>query len=319
MIEYSFDTESIFYYLSFFERVKYNHHLSFYQEYLSILESDTETIVITDYSRFYIKTFVPTHSRPIFVYIDGTLSFLVPPKTLSSFLFITDRELDIDWILNLSYQTIDLETIEKVEETVEEKVERKKEKKVLSFKKAIKKLGNKDFFFFFAIYKMSIPLEVKEEKSPAPIEFIVPEPKEIKEKFMFILTKDMDKEDIELLKEYGRVIIFNYKVYVNVPIDKLDFEYLILDIREREDRYYLQQLDPQLLESIHKISFCHSYEKFEEIHDEMGVQNIISKLPEKQAFKEDFNRLLLLKKIGKPRAILSCYKSFLRLVKGNWK
>ncbi len=193
---------------------------------------------------------------------------------------------------------------------------------MISNKKRIKRkkrLGNKDFFFFFSMYKMSIPLEVNEEKSSAPIEFIVPDPKPEKEKFMFILTKDFDKEDIELLKEYGRVIIFNYKVYVNVPIDKLDFDYLILDIREREDRYYLQQLDPRLLESIHMISFCHSYEKFEEYHDEIGVKNIISKLPEKHAFKEEFNRLLLLKKIGKPRAMLSCYKSLLRLVKGNWK
>ena len=107
MIEYSFDSESILYYLSFFERVKENRHLSFYNEYLSILESRDETIVITDYSRFYIKTFIPTHSKPIFVYIDGTLSFLIPPKTLSSFLFITDRELDIDWIINLTCYQID--------------------------------------------------------------------------------------------------------------------------------------------------------------------------------------------------------------------
>jgi hypothetical protein len=168
--------------------------------------------------------------------------------------------------------------------------------------------------------------EVKEVKSPCPL--IVPPPlvqpplivPPVKHnRIIIMITKDLEKEEIDLLKEYGRVILFDPRVYVNIPIHTLEFNYLVMDLRRREDRYYFQQIDESLLETYKIVSICHSFEKYDDYHEEVGVENILTKLPDKQAFKADFDRLLLQPKISKPRVVLSCIKSLVRLVKGDWK
>jgi hypothetical protein len=137
--------------------------------------------------------------------------------------------------------------------------------------------------------------------------------------FIILHSKTISEEDINLLKEYGKVIIFEPKVYVNVNIRSLEFDYLILDLIRREDRIYYSQIDPQFLDKCNIVTICHSFEKDEEYLDEIDGDNTLTKLPEKQAFKVDFDRLLLLKKVSKPRPALSCFKSCLRMVKGDWK
>jgi hypothetical protein len=137
--------------------------------------------------------------------------------------------------------------------------------------------------------------------------------------FIFLITRDLEEADVALFKEYGRVITFDYKVYNNVPIQSLPFEYFIIDIREKEGRHYFQQIAPEVLAKFNLVSICHSFQKYDDFHEEVGVANIITKLPAKQAFKADFDRLLMQKKLTKPRVFLSCIKSVLRLVKGDWK
>jgi len=139
------------------------------------------------------------------------------------------------------------------------------------------------------------------------------------EHIIITCSKDISINEINLLKEYGKVIIFDSKVFQNVPINTLEYDYFILDIRKKEDRLYFQQIEPSILNNINVVSLCHSFEKFEEFHNELGVKNVITKLPEKQAFKEDFDKNLLLKKISKPNAVYSCIKSLYRVVKGDWK
>jgi len=172
--------------------------------------------------------------------------------------------------------------------------------------------------FIVPIPPVHIPSHPVHPVLPVPSELIVPLPSST-EKIIITCTKDLSKEELELLKDYGKVILFDSKVYANVPIESLDFAYMILDIRKREDRYYFQQIGPTFLQQAHVVSVCHSFEKFEDFHEELGVENIINKLPEKQAFKADFDRVLLQKKISKPRPAYSCIKSLFRVVKGDWK
>lgn len=146
---------------------------------------------------------------------------------------------------------------------------------------------------------------------------VVPEAQDNKA-FIIVISRDASEDDISLLKEYGRVIIFDHKVYKNVALDSLDFDYLIVDLRERDDRHYIEQMDPHVLENYNLISLCHSFQKEDRFHEELGVDNIITKLPEKQAFKAEFDRLLLQKKITKPHATLSCIKSVIKVLQGDW-
>jgi hypothetical protein len=107
-------------------------------------------------------------------------------------------------------------------------------------------------------------------------------------------------------------------VYNNVRLESLEFDYLIVDLRQKEDRHYIEQVDAHLLENYNMVSLCHSFQKEDRFHDELNVDNIITKLPAKQAFKADFDRLMLQKKITKPRAYLSCIKSVLKVLQGDW-
>lgn len=165
---------------------------------------------------------------------------------------------------------------------------------------------------------MSVKVNVIEKKVEAPL--IVPAGKDDPaDKFIIVHSKDIEENDLDLLREYGRVIMFDPLVYLNVPIQNLDFDYILLDLRRKEDRHYLQQIDPAVLEKFNIVSVCYSFEKLEEFHEEIGAENIMTKFPAKQAFKADFDRLLLQKKISKPRPAMSLFKSLLRLVKGDWK
>lgn len=137
------------------------------------------------------------------------------------------------------------------------------------------------------------------------------------DRFILVTTKDLEKEEIDLLKEYGRVILFDSKVYMNISIQRLTFDYFVLDIRKSDDRHYLMQIDKQYMDMYNVISFCHFFQKEDAFHEEVGVDNILTKLPIKQAFKNDFDRLLLQKRITKPQAALSCFKSVLRLFQGD--
>jgi len=166
---------------------------------------------------------------------------------------------------------------------------------------------------------MALPLpdslEPVDNKSIGPL--IVPDAHDIS--FILLITRDLDDDDISLLKEYGRVIKFEYKVYNNIPIQSLVFDYFIIDIRESEDRHYFQQIEKIYVDKYNIVSICHSFQRYDDYHEEVGVDNIITKLPSKQAFKQDFDRLLLQKKITKPRVFLSCIKSAYRLFQGDWK
>lgn len=138
------------------------------------------------------------------------------------------------------------------------------------------------------------------------------------EAFLIAISRDLSDEEMALLKEYGKVVVFQPKVYNNIPIESIDFDYLILDIRQSDDRHYLQRVNVQTLEKYNFVSVCHSIQKSEEFHEEMGVDNVLTKLPPKQAFKADFDRMMLQKKISKPNAGISCIKSVFRLFNGQW-
>lgn len=138
-------------------------------------------------------------------------------------------------------------------------------------------------------------------------------------RFIIAHSTHVSDEEIALLREYGKVLVFDPSVYLNIPIHKLEFDYILLDLRRKEDRRYFQNIEHDALTQFHVVSYCYSFEKDEDFHEDLGSINIITKFPDRQAFKADFDRLLLQKKIAKPRAALSCFKSCLRLVKGDWK
>jgi len=136
--------------------------------------------------------------------------------------------------------------------------------------------------------------------------------------FIIVISRDLSDDELELLQSYGKVVKFDFKVYANIPLQSIKFEYFALDLRRSEDRQFLQQIPVDVLEQYNLISVCHSIQKGESYHEEIGVDNVLSKLPPRQAFKHEFDRMLMQKKISKPNAGISCIKSVFRLFNGQW-
>jgi hypothetical protein len=145
------------------------------------------------------------------------------------------------------------------------------------------------------------------------LQALIQEPNQVVAKqFILCISKDLSPKDLDLFKN---IIIERYddSVHKNVPISSYPFDILILDMRNKGDRYtYMKDVQTHR-DMYHVIVYCHEFEKEEEYVD---ADNVLSKLPEKQANKQDFLNLLLLKRVKKPRWYVSLFKCCFQAYKG---
>lgn len=123
-------------------------------------------------------------------------------------------------------------------------------------------------------------------------------------KIVICLSKDLSKSDLKLLEYYGQVEKYNHNIHNNVELDKIDFDYLLLNLRKAEDRLYIQKHVLTHLNEINLVLFRYSFE------GDNGISYSVERteLPSKQISKKVFDELLLAKQLEAP----SCMLSFLR-------
>ena len=126
--------------------------------------------------------------------------------------------------------------------------------------------------------------------------------------FIIIHSRPILQEEKDLLRSYGELLEYS-PAYVNIPLGKLRFRYLLLDINEKEARILLQK---NATESYHIICICRWWEKEEAFLEQIHPENILRKLPARSPFADDFNRMLLTGKVSAPSCLLAVWK----LVKG---
>jgi len=124
--------------------------------------------------------------------------------------------------------------------------------------------------------------------------------------FLLCLTRDLEHAELELLKSYGKVFIF-HNSFVNIPLSSHDFSYAVFDLRDKIHRDSLMKED---LGAYHIVCLVGLLDKHDDTHKDIGAENLIRTMPSRQAFKSDFDRLLLSSKIRKP----SFLKSILRFL-----
>lgn len=126
-------------------------------------------------------------------------------------------------------------------------------------------------------------------------------------KFVLCITRDLEKEHHALLKNYT-VVEYDDTIHKNIPIQNYAWDFLILDLREKGDRYcYMKEVAPsRLLYNV--IVYCHGFE-MDEV--DISYDNAFSKFPTQQATKEDFEKLLMMKRIRKPRCYVSLFSCLL--------
>jgi len=129
-------------------------------------------------------------------------------------------------------------------------------------------------------------------------------------KFIICISRTLSEEDSKLLSEYGVVKEYNNDLYNNIQLEDINFDYLIVDLRRKTDRYYfMKYILPK--KDIYKI-VLYQY-AFED--PSIECNNIITSLPQRQATRVIFNQLLLLGRIKEPRAWLSFLKCCLGVYK----
>lgn len=136
--------------------------------------------------------------------------------------------------------------------------------------------------------------------------------------FLLVCSRDLEEEELELLRLYGKVLAYD-NCHVNIPLDQLivqnNANYVTFDVRDKNHRMAISKAaDITSNKNVHIVSIVHSWEKLDDFVDDSGSENCLSSLPPKQAFKKDFDTLLLEKKIRKP----SCAKNVLRLILKAW-
>lgn len=125
----------------------------------------------------------------------------------------------------------------------------------------------------------------------------VKEEKEFKKKFILCITRDLSKEDKLLFKNFD-LLEYEDDIHKNIPIDNYKWDVLVLDLRKKTDRYcYMKNVKPKR-DQYNVICFCF---KFEEDDIDIECDNVLSSFPLKQARVEDFEALLLMKRIIKPK------------------
>lgn len=122
-------------------------------------------------------------------------------------------------------------------------------------------------------------------------------------RIVFCQYKLLSKEDIHLLRKYGNVIIYD-SCYKNINCNQLKFEYLLLDFTNVEQRTYYQKYILGNIDSYRVILYRYAYET----NNGFSVHNELTKLPNEEAFKKDFDFLLLQETIPSPRCCISLYR-----------
>jgi hypothetical protein len=143
------------------------------------------------------------------------------------------------------------------------------------------------------------------------MDFKVPkfEEKKKEDKFIIIHTKDLENDDYNLLKRYGKVDA--YQAYhaglsCNELFNKLNLDYLTIDINNKLYKSFFEGIpnkeDYLVVAIISKIQdYTTFYNDLEKI-----TRNILHKLPNECAFKNQFDQLLLMEKLHVPNDCCSC-------------
>lgn len=136
--------------------------------------------------------------------------------------------------------------------------------------------------------------------------------------FLLVCSRDLEDEELDLLKLYGKVLAYD-NCHINIPLDQLitqnNANYVTFDVRDKNHRMAISKAaDITSNPHVHIIAVVHSWEKLDDFVDDAGCENCLANLPPKQAFKKDFDTLLLEKKIRQP----SCLKNVVRLVLKAW-
>jgi hypothetical protein len=124
--------------------------------------------------------------------------------------------------------------------------------------------------------------------------------------FILACSRPLKPEEVELLRSYGKVLIW-HESFRNIPMSQHKFDYAVFDLNEKVHRDTLAKED---LKAYHVVCIVGLLDGYDDFPVDIGAENLVRTFPHRQAFKGEFDRLLLAKKIRKP----SIAKTILRFL-----
>ena len=126
--------------------------------------------------------------------------------------------------------------------------------------------------------------------------------------FVLACSRELKPNELELLRSYGKVLVF-HQSFVNIPLAQHQFDYAVFNLHEKVHRDTLAKED---LSHYHVVCIVGLLDGYDDFSVDVGAENLVRTFPQRQAFKSEFDRLLLAKKIRKP----SVAKTILRFLCG---
>jgi hypothetical protein len=152
-------------------------------------------------------------------------------------------------------------------------------------------------------------MERKDPPKPAepPVKFDIEldAPVDEDRQFVIICSRDLSDEDLQVFTQHGKTLRWKKESFFNLPFSQLDFDFLIIDAREKEARLTLNRQD---LTKYNLVGYCYAIQKgIDDWLSELDTVDI-SSIPKFAINQKDFRHQLVTQKITAP----SVAKSFLR-------
>lgn len=118
--------------------------------------------------------------------------------------------------------------------------------------------------------------------------------------FIICLFKSIPDSVLTILRNFGKVIIYG-QAYINLPIETLEFDYFIIDLREEYHRFYCKRYVMKHLEKYYFILYRYFFEN----NNGIAFHNEITEFPNIQISKDEFDFLLVESPLPEPHCFLS--------------
>jgi hypothetical protein len=148
----------------------------------------------------------------------------------------------------------------------------------------------------------SLPPVIKRELDRSDVKE-VEAPKDTKP-FILACSRKLEPAELDLLKSYGKVLVFHHS-YVNIPLDSHQFNYAVFDLHEKVHRDTLAKED---LTKYNVVCIVGRLDGHDDFTEDIHAVNCVRTMPARQAFKSEFDRLLLAKKIRAPSLLKSVWR-----------
>jgi hypothetical protein len=158
-------------------------------------------------------------------------------------------------------------------------------------------------------------MELSDIPIPSPSSFVKRDEKS--KKMILIASRDLEREELDLLLFYGKILVYD-DCHINIPLEQIvthDIQYILFDVRKKSHRMGLAS---ETSDQFHRVAIGHKWQEMDDFVDDANCENFISSLPPKQAFKKDFDKLLLEKKIRKPSCMKNTFRVIFRAM-GGWQ